>query len=134
MRNSFFSPRHVYLKSFSFKAKVCSLWSVGYVVEEMLIMWLSAGLVCCDLEGFSLGTMWFYKTRSDLRNRTKIKKKKSYLTTEIFPFSWFSAGFSVSQNSDIQHGIASIFQNMPQFTVLIDILNQKMDLFKFDSI
>lgn len=60
-------------RAFSSKAKLWSLWSVGHVAEEMLIMWLRAGLVCCDLEGSSHGAQ--RNERSDHRNRPGEGKK-----------------------------------------------------------
>lgn len=59
--NHHFLPDSMFIygaeKAFSSKAKLWSLWSVGRVAEEMLIMRLCTGLVCCDLEGSSYGAV-----------------------------------------------------------------------------
>lgn len=64
-------------RAFSCKAKLWSLWSVGHVAEEMLIMWLYAGLVCCDLEGSSHGAMGLGEMRGVTTGTALGKKKKS---------------------------------------------------------
>lgn len=73
-------------KPFASKAKLWSLWSVGHVVEEMLIMWLCSGLVCCDLEGSSHGALRFCETRG-VTAGTAPGRKKMTQTLSNWAFS-----------------------------------------------
>lgn len=92
-------------RAFSSKAKLWSLWSVGHVVEEMLIMWLCEGLVCCDLEGSSHGATGLGKMRR-VTTGTALGTKKKRFKLSNCAFSFPSSGlaytntFPMSQDFD----------------------------------
>lgn len=98
-------------RAFSSKAKLWSLWSVGHVAEEMLIMWLCAGLVCCDLEGSSHGATGLGEMRG-VTTGTALGKKKAIQTLSNCAFSLPSFGlaypntFQMSQEFDTYYSVS----------------------------
>ena len=118
MRKRCFAPGSVFIRRgaesafFSSKAKLWSLWSVGHVAEEMLIMWLCASLVCCDLEGSSHGAMGLCGTRGvttgSAPGRGGKKVTKHCQTVHFLPSSGraYTNTFPVSQGSDTHYTVS----------------------------